>query len=80
LGIVIDYDEHHKLAKIQQRNHFKVGEKISVMQPFLEDIDMSIQEIYDEHMNKIEIANHAMDILYVKTELPIKKHGIIRRK
>lgn len=80
LGIVIDYDKQKKLAKIQQRNHFKVGEKISVMQPFLEDIDMSIQEIYDENMNKIEIANHAMDILYIKTELPIKKHGIIRRK
>ncbi|MDD3383781.1 MAG: U32 family peptidase [Bacilli bacterium] len=80
LGIVIDYDNQEKLAKIQQRNHFKTGEKISVMQPFLEDVNMSVLEIYDEYMNKIEIANHAMDILYIKTEFPIKKYGIIRRR
>ena len=79
LGIVLDYDEKTKLAKIEQRNYFKVGDVIEIFGPN-KQIDYEIKEIFDEEMNNIDIVRHPKEIVYLKVEDKLEKYDMLRIK
>ena len=79
LGIVLDYDEKTKLAKIEQRNYFKVGDVIEIFGPN-KQIDYEIKEIFDEDMNNIDIVRHPKEIVYLKVDTRLEKYDMLRIK
>ena len=79
LGIVLDYDENTKLAKIYRKNYFKVEEEIEVFKYDDNNTKHIIKEIYDLEMNPVEIANRSDEILYIRLDDNIKKDYMIRR-
>ena len=79
LGIVLDYDEKTKLAKIEQRNYFKVGDVIEIFGPN-KQIDYEIKEIFDEDMNNIDIVRHPKEIVYLKVDTKLEKYDMLRIK
>lgn len=70
LGTVLDYDKESGLAKIQQRNYFKLGDKVTIFGP-VDEVTFIIDEIYDEDMNKIDIVRHPKQIVYVKVKTEV---------
>ncbi len=80
VGIVIDYDEKTKLAKVSQRNRFFKGDEIEIMQPGEDYFTQKVEVLKDENMNDIEVANHAAMTLYIKTDKPVVKDAMIRQQ
>lgn len=67
LGTVLSYDKETKLAKIEQRNYFKLGDKVTIFGP-KDEFTFEIDKIYDENMLPIEIVRHPKQVVYI--ELP----------
>lgn len=78
LGVVLDYDKEKHLIKIEQRNFFKVGDCIEIFGPEIETKKLTIQEIFDENMNKIEIVRHPKQIVYLPFQEEVFKNNLIR--
>lgn len=79
LGIVKDYDKENKLAKLQQRNYFKVGDNVEVITPDFRIIKIKIIEIYDEKMNRIDTANQADTEIFIKTDEELPEFSMMRK-
>lgn len=80
LGVILEYDEESKLAKVEQRNYFKIGDNIEIFGPTIEDINIKIEEIFDEEMNPIDIVRHPKQIVYLKINDKVFPNDLIRIK
>ncbi len=78
LGLILDYDEKTSLATIEQRNYFKVGDKVNIFGPEKCDFDFEITEILNENDEKIEIARHPKEILKIKVPKHVTKDSMMR--
>ena len=78
LGLILDYDEKTSLATIEQRNYFKVGDKVNIFGPEKCDFDFEITEILNENDEKIEIARHPKEILKIKVPNHVTKDSMMR--
>lgn len=76
---VIDYNSQTKLAKIEQRNHFKVGEMIEIFSPYHDNYIMKVEKLYNEDMEDIEVANHPMEVLYMYIDYPVQANDMGRK-
>lgn len=79
-GIVLDYDPETSLAKVTQRNRFFKGDEIEIMQPGKDFTVQKVEVLKDENMNDIDVANHAAMTLYIKTDVPVVKDAMLRKK
>lgn len=76
---VLSYDPITKLAKIEQRNHFKRGETVEFFSPNKNNFETVVELLYNEHMEEVEVANHPMEILYVKVDQMLSKDDLARK-
>ncbi len=76
---VISYDKINKLAVIEQRNYFKVGDKIEFFSPFHDNIVISVTKIINENNEEVEVANHPMEILQIPIDIELKKDDMGRK-
>ncbi len=79
IGIVLDYDEETKMATIEQRNKFSVGDKIEIMGPDYFMSEISIEEIINDKGITVENAPHARQIVKVKSEIVLKPYYLLRK-
>lgn len=80
IGIVLDYDYKNKRIKVEQRNHFSVGESIEIMLPKSDNINYYVNEIFDEENVSISRAPHPQQIVYLPYHTPLEKYSILRRE
>ncbi len=80
LGVVVDYDIINHLAIIEQRNYFKKGDIVETFGPNTELTTFTIDEIYDEENNLIEIVNHPKQIVKIRINKKLEKNDIIKVK
>lgn len=78
LGVVID--NNNGLITLEQRNYFKKGTKVEFISPNFEEIEYTIEDIYDEDNNLIMEANHAQMIVKFRTSIELSKDDIMRLK
>ena len=76
---VLDYDEKTGFAKMEQRNNFKVGDTIEIFGPEIENIKLIVKEMYNEEMEKIEVAPHPLQIIYIKVPKSVYKNNLVRK-
>lgn len=76
---VLDYDEETCLAKMEQRNNFKVGDTIEIFGPEIENIKLIVKEMYNEEMEKIEVAPHPLQVIYIKVPKSVYKNNLVRK-
>ncbi|MCL2558850.1 MAG: U32 family peptidase [Turicibacter sp.] len=72
IGLVVDYCEKEGVATIEQRNHFKPGQKVEFFGPVIATSVCVIDEIYDEHGVSLDAARHPKQKL--KLKVPFKVH------
>ncbi len=80
LGLVLDYDKEKGIATIEQRNYFEAGTVVEFFGPNTLVFQFKIEEIYDENMNKIDVANHAQMIVKMPINREIFTNDIMRIK
>lgn len=76
---IINYNLENQLALIEQRNYFKVGEEVEIFSPKHKNIRIKVIELYNKDMEKILVANHPMEELYLKIPYPVLKNDLGRR-
>ncbi|MDR1905475.1 MAG: U32 family peptidase [Clostridiales bacterium] len=77
---VLGYDEARGAIIIEQRNRFRKGdvlEVLSVGEYFLKTVE--VKEMFDEEGNTVEDARRVQQKLFIKTDLKLKKHDILRK-
>ena len=77
LGIILDYNENTKLAKLEQRNYFKKGDKAEIFGPD-KSFKFTINEIYDEEKKPIEIVRHPKQIVYLKIDQKVSVNDMMK--
>ncbi len=80
LGIVLDYDKDNKMISLEQRNYFKKGDKVEFIGPNIETISYTINEIYDEDGNLIDVARHPKMIIKIPFSHELEKYSMMRLK
>lgn len=80
LGVILEYNKETKMAKVEQRNYFKVGDTIEIFGPNISDITLKLEQIYDEEMNPIDIVRHPKQIVYFKVDNEVFMNDLIRIK
>lgn len=65
---------------IEQRNYFKKGDIVETFGPNTELTTFTIDEIYDEENNLIEIVNHPKQIVKIRINKKLEKNDIIKVK
>lgn len=75
---VLGYDKERGLAMVEQRNYFKVQDTIEFFGPHHENSQVCIEALYNEQMEAISVANHPMEIVYVKVDCILEKEDMGR--
>jgi putative protease len=80
LGQVISYDKENKLLKFYERNYFEVGDEIELFTPNRDILDFTVEKLYDEDMNSVDVARHPDDIYYLEVDcnFNIEEYSMIR--
>ena len=80
LAQVLDYDKDTKMATITQRNYFKVGDEVEIFTPSGEIIPFTVEKIFDESGNSIDVARHPEEILKINVPKEVEKDSMMRVK
>lgn len=80
VGIVLDYDEEKKTAKIEQRNRIFKGETVEIFGPKDGFIECRFDDMVNENGESMDVANHAREIFFVPMDKKISKGDLIRKK
>ena len=80
IGKVIGYDAGKGMIKIEQRNHFKSGDTVEIMPPVGRHFELTLNEMYDENMEKITTAPHPQETVYIPYDKAVAVNSIMRRK
>ena len=80
LGIVIDYDKKNKIVTIEERNVFKIGDKVEFFGPNLDATEYIIKEIINENNENVDAARHPKEIVKFKIDIPLQKNDMMRLK
>ena len=78
LGLIKGYDYKNKCLILIERNYFKPGDKVEIFTPSGEFYNYTIKEIYDEDMNKLEVARHPEQILKLKFDKELEEYSMMR--
>ena len=78
LGIILDYDETKKEAVIEQRNHFKLGDKVTIFGPNKKDYSFVIEYITDCCGNLLDAARHPREIVKINCLEKVEKNNLMR--
>lgn len=78
LGLITGYDDKNNCIILVERNYFKPGDKVEIFTPNGNIYQYTIDKIYDENMNIIEVARHPEQVLKLKFEHSIPKYSMIR--
>ena len=77
LGLILDYDESTHLAKLEQTNYFKKGNKVEIFGPNTH-FEFTIKNIYDEDKNPISIVRHPKQIIYLEVPKKVSVNDMMK--
>lgn len=77
VGIVLSSDSN--FTKIEQRNHFEVGDELELFGPNKELKRFIVKQMYDENFNEIYVARHPQQIIYIKIPYQTSEYDILRK-
>ena len=78
LGLITGYDHENKCIILVERNYFSPKDEIEIFTPSGKIYTYTVDKIYDEDMNELEVARHPEQILKLKFEEEVPKYSMIR--
>lgn len=79
VGIVLDSSPRGQ-SLVEQRNRFRVGDWLEVLEPKGEPFGFQLEALFDEGGKKIEVAPHPQQKVWLETPRPIQVNGLLRRR
>jgi len=75
---VLSYDPETKIVTIEQRNNFTINKPFEVLTP-KGTFSLTINEMWNELNEKVEIAKHAKEKLYFKSDIEFTEFDMFRQ-
>ena len=79
IGLVIDYDAATKMATIEQRNHFKPGQKVEFFGPKIATMLHTIAEVRDETGALLDAARHPKQLVKIEVPFAVNPYDMMRK-
>lgn len=79
-GQILEYDPINKMAVIEQRNNFKIGDKMEIFGPEGEDFSFTVNEIYSENGFPMEVVATPKTIVKIPVPQPVRAMDLMRRE
>jgi len=79
LGIVLKNCDDNKIL-VEQRNYFKIGDVVEIFGPNMEPISYTINKIYNEDFESIDVARHPRMLTYIEVDRIIPEGSMVRLK
>jgi putative protease len=80
VGLVLDYDSEKKMALVEQRNRFAVGDVLEVFGPHTAPQAVEVKTMYDTTGQTVDSAPHPQQQLYLKVDFPLEPFAMLRTK
>ncbi|MDD4599773.1 hypothetical protein SDC9_30295 [bioreactor metagenome] len=80
VGLVKNYDNDTGMVVVEQRNNMKIGDMIEVVQPGKTNFTQSIEKMFDESGQPIEVAPHPQQVVMMPLRMPVAEFSMLRRK
>lgn len=80
LGIVLEYDRNKKIAIIEQRNYFKIGDVVEIFGYNHPTYTYTIDKIYNEEDELIDVVRHPKQTVKIPINYKLFKDDMIRIK
>lgn len=78
LALITGWDEENKCLIMVERNYFEPGDEVLIFTPNKEEYSYIVNEIYDEKMNRLEVARHPEQILKLPFTKKLPEYSMIR--
>ena len=78
LGLITGYDKENSCVVLVERNYFEPGDEVEFFTPNGDVYKYTISEIFDENMNKLEVARHPEQVLKLKFDVELPNYSMIR--
>lgn len=80
IGLVLDYDNDTQMVTLQQRNYFTKGQEVEFFGPDIENFRMTIENLWDEKGNELDVARHPLQIVRFKSDIPLRPNNMMRKE
>ena len=80
VGLILETKEEGKTFKVQQRNHFKVGEVLEYLTPKGDVGQMTVGSLVNSEGETVDKAPHPLEELTLTTDAPLLPYTILRRR
>lgn len=78
LGII--EEQKDGLVRIEQRNKFSTGDKIEIMKPDGENVETTVEAMYDEQGEAVESCPHPKQVIWLKLSEKAAVYDLLRVK
>lgn len=80
IALVLGYDKDKKMAIIQMRNRFKVGDVLEVLSPnSYHNQLITVKNVIDEKGNAVTDAKIVQQTLFLQTDVPLEEDDMLRK-
>ncbi len=79
IGLILDYNKDTRIATIEQRNYFQIGDTIEIFSPNNLNQQFVLDNMIDEDGNSIDVARHAKQIVHIKIPFEVTKFSMLRK-
>lgn len=80
LGLVVAYDAVSRVATIESRNYFKVGDIVEFFGPNMETFTYKINKIYNDAMEQIDVSRHPKTLVKLEDVDYVEENSMMRIK
>lgn len=79
VGYILDYDPLNEMALVEVRNHFIQGDLLEAFGPTINNLQFTVEKLYNKDNELVEIANKPIEQLWMPIPFPVSKHDMIRK-
>ncbi|GAB6182035.1 U32 family peptidase [Desulfotomaculum defluvii] len=80
VGLVLSYNQESQRIIVEQRNNFKVGDKLEIMTPSGENKSLRVTAMFDgETGEPLEVAPHPQQIVELSVQQRVEPMSMLRR-
>lgn len=81
VALVLEYVAGENMMMVEQRNNFALGDEVEIISPdSIHVIPYTVERMYDEYKNPVEVAPHAQQKLYLPMPFEVPPFSILRKK
>jgi U32 family peptidase len=78
VGLIESYDALRGIAFVEQRNHFRPGDRLELISPREPNFVFEVTSIHDREGNPLDAARHAMQKIVLPIPKPCAPYDILR--